>query len=298
MRRVFHGNNELLQAKRHFMRFVSHEVRTPMNSVCMGLGIIRQEIASTLGFQSAEELQMKRNDIGKSLETGDVTVSGGQALEWFGLAQDVLVNSQTAVDVLSDMLDFDKVESNNLQLELTEISIWELVVHATNEFKLPAENKNITFDLSLMKSSSFRIQDMDVERDPEQGAARFLPRRLRDRPVIGDSKRLTQVVRNLCSNAIKFSPQGSQIEVQACWRATKPKGRKTFKLKDDKEVTVPRGGEIQISVTDHGVGMTEEQLAKLFRAGTQFNPNELQVRNFCYIHLLSLMASHPMSLSL
>ena len=37
VRREFSHKKELLEAKRRFMRFVSHEVRTPLNSVCMGL---------------------------------------------------------------------------------------------------------------------------------------------------------------------------------------------------------------------------------------------------------------------
>ena len=34
VRREFNAKHELLKAKRHFMRYVSHEVRTPLNSVC------------------------------------------------------------------------------------------------------------------------------------------------------------------------------------------------------------------------------------------------------------------------
>ena len=41
----FVAKDDLLAAKRSFVRFVSHEVRTPLNSVCMGLTLMREEIS-------------------------------------------------------------------------------------------------------------------------------------------------------------------------------------------------------------------------------------------------------------
>jgi signal transduction histidine kinase len=40
VRREFNAKQQLLEAKRHFMRFVSHEVRTPLNAVCLGLSVL------------------------------------------------------------------------------------------------------------------------------------------------------------------------------------------------------------------------------------------------------------------
>ena len=42
------ATRDLLEAKRRFMRFVSHEVRTPLNAVCMGLDVITSEIKSVV----------------------------------------------------------------------------------------------------------------------------------------------------------------------------------------------------------------------------------------------------------
>ena len=48
VKREFTFKNELLEAKRNFIRFVSHEVRTPLNAVCMGLMLVREEIDTAI----------------------------------------------------------------------------------------------------------------------------------------------------------------------------------------------------------------------------------------------------------
>jgi signal transduction histidine kinase len=63
--------------------------------------------------------------------------------------------------------------------------------------------------------------------------------------VAADNERLIQILLNLMSNAYKYSPDGATITVDA---------RR-------------QGGQVLISVTDTGVGMTPEQLSKL---GTKF----------------------------
>lgn len=60
--------------------------------------------------------------------------------------------------------------------------------------------------------------------------------------VLGDSDKLLQVMSNLLSNAIKYSPQGGQISVVARVQA----------------------GLLQINVADHGLGIPEEALPRLF----------------------------------
>merc|ERR1719389_1024105 len=48
VRKEFSAKNQLLEAKRRFVRFVSHEVRTPLNTVCMGLTLLENDLALAL----------------------------------------------------------------------------------------------------------------------------------------------------------------------------------------------------------------------------------------------------------
>ncbi|MBN1120744.1 MAG: substrate-binding domain-containing protein [Anaerolineae bacterium] len=61
-------------------------------------------------------------------------------------------------------------------------------------------------------------------------------------PVIGDPLRLDQVVRNLVSNAVKYSPGGGVVTITAA----------------------ARDGRLEVSIRDEGIGMTPEQQSHLF----------------------------------
>ena len=83
VRKEFNTKQELLDAKRKFVRFVSHEVRTPLNSVCMGLTLLRDEIS--------ERTSGRNNDNLKNCPTK----------EWLTLTEEVAANAHSAVDVLN-----------------------------------------------------------------------------------------------------------------------------------------------------------------------------------------------------
>ena len=57
VRREFRTKTALLQSKRAYMRYISHETRTPLSAVFMGLFVVENELASCLGFDSAESLE-------------------------------------------------------------------------------------------------------------------------------------------------------------------------------------------------------------------------------------------------
>jgi signal transduction histidine kinase len=69
---------------------------------------------------------------------------------------------------------------------------------------------------------------------------------------IGDDQRLAQVITNLLSNAIKFSPAKATVELGV-----------TLVEQDDDACTV------RIDVLDHGIGISEEQMSRLFHSFEQ-----------------------------
>ena len=81
VRREFTERRQLLEAKRRFIRYVSHEVRTPLNAVIMGLNIFESELQS-------DESHPER----------------------LGLLQEVQTSANAAVDCLNDVLQYDKIE--------------------------------------------------------------------------------------------------------------------------------------------------------------------------------------------
>jgi signal transduction histidine kinase/CheY-like chemotaxis protein len=295
VRQEFNEKKELLEAKRKFVRFVSHEVRTPLNSVCMGLALMEEEIGSALGIHSKNSSPVH---LKKKLDED-------HAAEWLSLATEILHNAQSSVDVLNDLLNYDKVERGSLNLELSLISIWNLIENTTTEFKLPATKKEIHFE------TVFDDSLCDAEEAAGGGSmSNCLVSDVRQLKAVGDNVRITQVIRNLVSNALKFTPVGGEIRspsscsflrlfshsltsmsfsasgdvtVGVSWvKDTEEASKKkkapeaTFILKNGEEVSYARKGYIKVAVADSGAGMSEAQLAKLFRDGVQFNVNELQ----------------------
>jgi signal transduction histidine kinase len=87
----------VLDTKRRFVRFVSHEIRTPMNAVRLGMTLFSTEIDSL-----ATKLA------GKSLEEVNAVLQETLA-DWRQIAVEVLDNTEAAVDVLNDLLNYDRV---------------------------------------------------------------------------------------------------------------------------------------------------------------------------------------------
>ena len=128
--------------------------------------------------------------------------------------------------VINDILDMSKIEADKFELSEVVFSFEKLLQNAVNVLSFRADE---------------RLQYISAKIDPN------IPRML-----IGDDQRLTQVVSNLLSNALKFSPVGGTVRLEAALLA-----------RDEDSCT------IQVDVADNGIGITPEQQARLFNAFEQ-----------------------------
>ncbi|KAL3940762.1 MAG: hypothetical protein SGARI_000848 [Bacillariaceae sp.] len=216
VRREFNARKELLEAKRQFCRFVSHEVRTPLNSVYMGLKIMTEELSEALKAG------------------GDIQRTTCES--WMKLSNEITNNTNSAVDVLNDFLNYDKIESGKLSLERSVVPIFNLIESTVFEFKLPAAKKNISVSLQTPLS-------IDKKGSRNCAAERF---------IVGD-------------------------------KPTKKEFKKKFEfdlaVNQDQALVCSHGGNLLLTVTDSGAGMTKEQIDSVFHQGSQFNVNTLQGGN-------------------
>ena len=95
---------------------------------------------------------------------------------------------------------------------------------------------------SLVTVKAQEKKDLEVLFATDADVPRFL---------VGDSLRLGQVLLNLCGNAVKFTETGEIVV------ATRVKSQSSDGL------------ELQFSVNDTGIGLTEEQIGKLFQSFSQ-----------------------------
>jgi GAF domain-containing protein len=128
---------------------------------------------------------------------------------------DILESGRHLLALINDILDLSKIEAGRMELEATD-------------FSLPTAIDNT---LTLVRE---RAQRRDIR----------LGRAIDERVGIvhADERKVKQVLLNLLSNALKFTPEGGRIDVRA----------------------VVRDGETEISVTDTGVGIAPEDQATVF----------------------------------
>ncbi|CAB9509553.1 sensor kinase/phosphatase LuxQ [Seminavis robusta] len=256
-----HHRDVILEMKRRFVRFISHEIRTPMNTLCMGIELLEAELKGT------------------SKKISDSCPGNGQVKQedvdlWYQVTRDIGQNAQTAVEILNDLLNFDKIESGTLTLETGPVCVWDLVERTVQQFQIQAVNRKVDLKFDMVKPRPvFLPEGEDVECG---GCSDHLT-------VLGDNVKLGQVIRNLISNSLKFTPANGSIQVEAAHIPgglpnavpilLSKKGEGGEPIFSSK---YPRAGSIQITVKDSGIGLTKEQLKLLFTEGVQFDANRLQ----------------------
>ena len=182
----------LLESKRLFVRFISHELRTPLNAVSLGLNLIETDLNSLIAHPKhskslAPEVEEQLKVCVQSLREANESAN-------------------TAIVVLNDMLQYDKIESKSLQCECIENNIWEIIRQACHELSLQAKATQVDLTMKLQV-------DLDPSDESWRVHASGTLDRLKQSAVVGDPIKLGQVIRNFISNALKFSPPGGEVTV-------------------------------------------------------------------------------------
>ena len=197
---------ELLQATRRkdeFLAAMSHELRTPLNAILGMTEILQEEIYGSINEQQMTALQ--------TIET-----SGSHLLE-----------------LINDVLDVAKIESGEVHLEMSNISIASLCESSILFIQQQARKKNIQVD-------------------------RVLPSNLPNIHV--DERRIRQALINLLNNAVKFTPTGGQVTLEAMY----PAPYEDNALSNTVE-------HIRLIVRDTGIGISPENILKLFQPFIQID---------------------------
>jgi PAS domain S-box-containing protein len=152
--------NEILREhdrlKSEFVSTVSHELRTPL---CIFKNIVSNAMAGVMGKVS--------HKLYESLKMADTSID-------------------RLSRIISDFLDISKIESGNMKLDLSVVSIKQIIAETVKSFQSLASVKDIEIQLSVPDEDVFMTADRD---------------------------RIVQVITNLIGNAIKFIPVNGNISV-------------------------------------------------------------------------------------
>lgn len=171
------------QLKEDFADMISHDLRSPLMAMHNSFSLILMGAKGSITEQTSADLKR-------------------------GVA-----NIDHLMQLVNDLLDFQKLKAGRMELEKNAFNIKDAVVQSVD-----------------LLSGFSNDRRMEI-RTPSS-----------DLTIYGDSQKIVQVLTNLVSNAIKFSPEGEVIDIDY--------------------VEVPGG--IEFSVTDKGCGISEENRERIF----------------------------------
>lgn len=177
------------RSKSTFLANMSHDIRTPMNTI-VGLCTLLQRDVDDKG---------KFNDHVKQ----------------------IMLTSRHLLTLINDILDMSKIESGETTLNISEISILDLVKEIDGKMAPQAKAKRQSFKTTVaIKTEKF----------------------------LGDKMRIKRVMLNILTNAVKYTPEGGQIEFTV-QQMSRPSRKHIY---------------LQFIIKDNGVGMSEQYVKKIF----------------------------------
>jgi signal transduction histidine kinase len=138
---------------------------------------------------------------------------------------DIRSSGRHLLSLINDILDLSKVEAGRMELELSK---FDLPLAVANAITLVRERATL---------HGIRLHNSIDERLGE---------------FVGDARKIKQILLNLLSNAMKFTPEGGRVDVDA----------------------VLSNGRVQIAVSDTGIGIAPENQERIFEEFRQVGTND------------------------
>ena len=185
MKRLNEEVLELTHSRLVFFTNISHELRTPLTLI-------------------ADPVEMLLEDTGIK----------GKSRELLKMVQR---NALALQQLVSNILDFRKIQNGKMELKLYRFDIVKTLTMWVSDFQLTAERKQIRLHLD--------VDDLKGSHE-----------------MIADQEKISRIVFNLLSNALKYTPAGGEIFVS---------------LKDE-------GANLRLDVKDTGKGISQDEADKIF----------------------------------
>lgn len=200
------------EAKTDFLSRMSHDIRTPMN-VIIGMSSIAKYILQGPAALKAENL------LDAERPEGEEKPENKEKL--LNCLEKIDMSAAFLLSLINDILDMSKIESGKMRVTIREMNLKEVIRSVVSLSEVQAEE---------------RSQNFSVEIAPEVGTY-----------YLCDSLRLNQILMNLLSNALKYTPEEGTITFSVTAEAEK----------EDLQL-------IRFVISDTGAGMTAEFMERMF----------------------------------
>lgn len=159
-------------AKTHFIATISHELKTPLAATDLSLKLLEDERTGPLSSEQKELMESIRQD------------------------------NRRMIRMVSDLLDFSRVESGNIQLQIQPVAPENIVQYALDTVQKQAFGKQVNIRTTLPPGSPM---------------------------IVADAEKSAWVLVNLLTNAIRYSSMGAEVELDVLPTAT---GTLHFSVRD------------------------------------------------------------------
>jgi signal transduction histidine kinase len=182
----------------------------------------QNEVLTTLNVEKNEFMGIAAHDLKNPLAS--IRLSAEMLLTYIGRMseenlskrlQSIISVSDQMTTIISNLLDINQLESGGIQLNMVSFDISPLVESVVYQYRTPAETKHITIHFNNDSAENI---------------------------VCTDEQALMQVLDNLVSNAVKYSPHGKEVFVRI----------------------LSNEAVVRIEIQDEGEGISEEEMKKLF----------------------------------
>ena len=175
----------MLQLKREFVRYISHEIRSPLNVVHAGLELLRADLEAAGVIQSVSDL-----------------------------LQDIYFASNTAIEILNEMLQYEHIDSGTFKLECAALRLVQCFEGRLDSYKYMASKKDIALHIEdFARVSEFSLCSFDSP-SSRQSTSNVTEAMFESMVLYIDKFRVEQIIRNLMTNAIKFTPEGGRVTIR------------------------------------------------------------------------------------
>jgi signal transduction histidine kinase len=254
-----------LETKQTLVRYMGHEMRSPLNVIMSGLKLLQTDVSK---LQSPEERAGLMDTVASMQQESD----------------DLL-------KILNDLLLLEKMESAAFSIEEKMVPCADLLA-TVEKYGVAAREKGIDFSVQCLvgqqpvETAAAMVEEGQI--DIEHGGAEEIkepdPTAL---SLCVDELKIGQVLRNLVTNAIKFTPADKSITVilrqatsadlteEDSSTRVRPKSKNVRRSFDKSGYCL--AGQVAVEVADTGAGITKENWSKVFGKFEQFDASTLQV---------------------
>ncbi|KQO78909.1 ATP-binding protein [Rhizobium sp. Leaf262] len=145
-------------------------------------------------------------------------------------SNDIVRSGRHVLDIVNDLLDISKIEAGQMDVDFKAVALNDTIAEAVSIVQPQANNQRVIIRTALSQS---------------------VPQ------IVADLRSIKQIMLNILSNAIKFTPSGGQIVVSTAYEAN---------------------GSVILRIRDTGIGMTRSELEQAMKPFRQVSASSNRVR--------------------